>query len=163
MGRNRVEWTSERRSSHAEATRRGIEDRRSRLAVRPRDLDRLRREGLVAEPLRPLVVLAEREYEELIIQLGGPDEVPPTRRMLCEDTVSLGIATRAELGRFLRTADPAALERVATLANSRRANLIAIGLERRAAKVRDFATYFIEDQDTDTTDQSGRQSPDGDS
>ncbi len=94
---------------------------RERLAarIRPRDLVRLRDSGSVAESLRPILDLAENEMAEIIASLGG-DAIPPTKRALIEDAVSVGVALRGELGRYLQSRDPDAASRVGTLAAARR-------------------------------------------
>ncbi len=104
---------------------------RKRLAARilPRDLVRLRDSGTVAESLRPVLDLAENEMAEIIESLGGADAVPPTMRALIEDAVSVGVALRGELGRYLQSGDPDAASRVGTLAAARRQSLALIGLE----------------------------------
>ncbi len=104
---------------------------RKRLAarIRPRDLARLRDSGNVAESLRPILDLAENEMAEIINSLGGVDVVPPTKRALIEDAVSVGVALRGELGRYLQSRDPDAASRIGTLAAARRQSLALIGLE----------------------------------
>ena len=120
----------------------GIDARRRRQRSRPVELDRLKREGVVAAALVPVAEHHARVMEELIDQCGGPDEVTPARRILIEDTCKLGIALDAELGRFVQTEDPAALERVATLANSRRSNLMAAGLDRYVREAETLQAYL---------------------
>jgi hypothetical protein len=119
------EW----RERVALGTKRGLALRRERLKAKPRDLTRLQREGLVAEALRPLVDLAELELREWLEALGGVDEVSPQRRAVLEDAAGLGIAFRAELSRFLASNDPAALDRLTSIAGARRTSLVAAGLE----------------------------------
>ena len=141
----------------------GIEARRERLRVRPRDFDRWRREGLIAEALRPLCKLAEQELEELVSDAGGPDEITASRRMLLEDAVVLGVMVRAETQRFLATHDPTATERLATWINSRRANLVAAGLERQAKDVTPSLDEHVQEllrskTDPESTNSDGRGS-----
>ena len=97
--------------------------------IRPRDLVGLRDSGTVAESLRPILDLAENEMAEIIDSLGGADAIPPTKRALIEDAVSVGVALRGELGRYLQSGDPDAASRVGTLAGARRQSLALIGLE----------------------------------
>ena len=66
---------------------------------------------------------------EIIESLGGPAAIPPTKRALIEDAVSVGIALRGELARYLQSRDPNAASRVGTLAAARRQSFALIGLE----------------------------------
>ena len=50
-----------------------------------------RNSGSVAESLRPVLDLAENEMAEIIDSLGGADALPPTKRALIEDAVSVGV------------------------------------------------------------------------
>ena len=133
------------RLSHAEWEERraaGVKAREDRIRVRPRDLDRLKREGIISEGLKPLTELARQEQEEIVAQLGGPDEVTPARMRLIEDAMLLGVAFRAEFARFVKTGDPAALDRVSTLANTRRSNLLAVGLNAPPREAIDIQGYM---------------------
>jgi len=112
-----------------------------RSEVRPRDLDRLRRLGVVSEALKPLLEVSEVELEDWIVALGGIDEISPQRRAILDDAAGLGVALRAELGRFLRTGDPAPLSLVTTLANARRAALVSVGLDPVRADPLDVEDY----------------------
>ena len=121
--------------------RRYYQRRREAALVRPRDLDHLRASGTVAPPLWPLLEIAEQEAEELLAALGGPDRLTPQRRLIVEDLVAVGIALRAELARYMQAQDGDAAARVGTLANSRRASLAALGLERLETEI-DLTTYL---------------------
>ena len=116
-----------RRISHG--LRRYNERKRLAARIRPRDLVRLRDSGSVAKSLRPILDLAENEMGEIIESLGGADAIPPTKRALIEDAVSVGIALRGELARYLQSRDPDAASRVGTLAAARRQSFALIGLE----------------------------------
>lgn len=150
-----VKGSAEWRRRVSEGARRGLERRRARQRARPRDLDRLRREGLVAGSLRPLVDVAEAELREWCEALGGVAEVTPMRRAVLEDAAGLGIALRAELQRFLGSHDPAALERVSTLANSRRAALVAAGLDAAEPEAMDIRDYLAQRQRERETEPAG--------
>ncbi len=127
-----------------EKRHRGVKERRKRLTAQPRDLRRLRKEGLVADALRPLVALAEEESADLVDMLGGIEEVSPAKRLLIEDIAYLGIAFRAEMGRYLATKAPHALKQAATLANTRRSHLLAVGLDRTEKPVVDAEAYLAD-------------------
>lgn len=134
-----LEW----RRRVSEGTRRGQARVREFKRVKPRDLDRLRTEGEVSAPLRPLLAIAEDEARELFNQLGGPDNVSPAKRMLIEDTVAVGVALRGQVAIYLRTGDAEAASRVGTLASTRRSSLAAIGLEHAKQEI-DLGTYLAQ-------------------
>ncbi len=66
---------------------------------------------------------------EIIESFGGADPIPPTKRALIEDAVSVGIALRGELARYLQSRDPDAASRVGTLTAARRQSFALIGVE----------------------------------
>ena len=121
-----AEW----RQRVSRGAKRGIRRRKERLRTRPRDLERLRAEGLVTESLRPLAAIAEDECFDLIHALGGVDQITPQRRAIVEDVARVGLVLRAELARYVESRDPDCGARVGSLANSRRSSLVALGLER---------------------------------
>ena len=104
--------------------------RRERARVAPKDLERLRRSGTVAESLLPLLEIAADEACTLIGALGGPDVATPQQRALVEDFAALGLLLRSELARYAQAPDPELVGRVATCANARRATLSLLGLAR---------------------------------
>lgn len=110
-------------------TKRGHE--RSRTATIAA-LDFLRRKRVALPELRPLVALAPAELGGWIEGLGGDGSISPMRRSLLEDAAILGTLMRAEVAKYLATREPEHATRAATLANSRRANLIAAGLDAPA-------------------------------
>ena len=79
---------------------------------------------------------------EIIASLGGADAIPPTKRALIEDAVSVGVALRGELGRYLQSGDPDAASRVGTLAAVRRQSLALIGLELHEDEVPALDAYI---------------------
>ena len=109
--------------------------RRERAKVRPRDLDRLARSGVVAPALQPIVRVAADEAAELFAALGGIDHVSEQKRILVEDLVAVGIALRGQLQLYLQGADGEVAGRIGTLAGARRASLVALGLERHVREV----------------------------
>ena len=133
------EW----RERVSRGVKRGQHRRRERLRARPRDLDRLRSEGLVTESLRPLVAVAEEEAVEIFEALGGADRVTPQKRIIIEDLCAVGIALRGTLALFLQSNDPELASRIATLAGARRASLVALGLERLEKEI-DLKTYLVQ-------------------
>ncbi len=136
--------TPEWRARVSKGTKRAAAAKREAARVRPRDLARLRKSGTVAKSLRPLVAIAETEAAELMAALGGSEEVSEMRRLIVEDLVAVGMVLRAELARFLQTGEPDAGARVSTLANTRRASLAALGLDRVATPVPDLRAYLAE-------------------
>ena len=133
------EW----RERVSRGVKRGQQRRRERLRARPRDLDRLRSEGLVSPALRPIVSIAEVEAAEIFEGLGGTDRVTPQKRIIIEDLCGVGIALRATLALFLQSNDPELASRIATLAGARRASLVALGLERLEKEI-DLKTYLAQ-------------------
>lgn len=140
------------RGPHSERTRARIShglrryyDRKRREAeVKPQDLTRLRASGTVPVRLVGFLEGAEVEAERLLEALGGPDRASPQRRALVEDVARLGLVLRAELARYVQAGDSDAAARVGTLANARRASLVALGLDRAAKPVPDLRTYLAE-------------------
>ena len=110
--------------------KRGLDRRRESKRARPRDLDRLTAQGLVAESLRPIVAVAVQEAVEITQALGGADRVTPQQRILIEDLCSTGIALRGTLALYLQKPDPELGSRISTMVGARRANLALLGLER---------------------------------
>jgi hypothetical protein len=96
----------------------------------------------VRDELLPLLGTAEVEGVELLDALGGPDRVSPQRRALIEDTARLGLVLRASLVRFIQAGDGDAASRVNAAASARRANLVALGLDRVAREVPTLDRYL---------------------
>lgn len=128
----------------SEGVRRSRDRRRQAARVRPQDLARLRESGTVPERISGFLESAEVEAEALLEALGGPDAVSPQRRALVEDAARVGLVLRAELARYVQTADPDAASRVGSLASARRASLVALGLDRAERTVPDLRTYLAE-------------------
>ena len=126
-----------------EGTRRGKERRRERLCSRPRDLERLRRDGFVAESLRPIVEIAEEEAGEIMRALGGVDSVTAQKRILIEDLCAVGIALRGTLALYLQEPDPELGSRLSTMASTRRSSLALLGLERFEREI-DLSSYLAQ-------------------
>jgi len=117
--------------------------RKRQLAeVKPRDLARLERTGVVARALRPLIAIATEEAEGLTIALGGPDRVTPQQRILIEDLCATGIALRACTALFLKEPDPDIASKIGTLTGARRSSLALLGLERHELDVPSLSEYL---------------------
>lgn len=116
------EW----RARVAAGVRRAAERRRTATASALRTM---RRSGEIAPALAPFADLAADELAEWIAACGGAQRISPMRRALLEDAALLGVPMRAEIARFLARRDTESATRAATLANSRRAGLIAAGLD----------------------------------
>jgi hypothetical protein len=124
--------------------RRYHERRRQLAEVKPRDLARLERTGVVARSLRPLIGIAAEEAEGLTIALGGPDRITPQQRILVEDLCAVGITLRACMALFLKEPDPDIASKIGTLAGARRSSLALLGLSRCENEVPDLSTYLRE-------------------
>ncbi len=96
------------------------------------------------------------ELSELVDSFGGMDAMTPTMRAVVEDAVSVGVALRGELGRYLQTGDPDAASRVATLANTRRNSFSLLGLDPRKAEPRSIASIAAEFSTEDATEDGGQ-------
>jgi len=118
--------------------------RRELARVMPSDLARLRETGTLRPELLPLLGTAEVEAVELLDALGGPDRVSPQRRALIEDTARLGLVMRASLVRFMQSGDGDSGGRVNAAAAARRANLVALGLDRVMKDVPDLDAFLRE-------------------
>jgi hypothetical protein len=128
-----------------ERIRRRREEQTERAKVRPRDLDQLRRSGTVSDALRPLLDAADTENAELLDAIGG-DAASPQRRAILADVVRVGLILRGELARYLQSGEADAASRVGTLASTRRASLIAIGLDRVESGDVSLAEYIAQRQ-----------------
>lgn len=120
------EW----RERVSRGAKRGLHRRRESKRARPRDLERLRRSGTVAEGLRPIAAIAEAEALEITEALGGTVHVTPQQRILIEDLCAVGIALRGTLALYLQEPDPELGSRLSTMASTRRASLALLGLSR---------------------------------
>jgi hypothetical protein len=85
--------------------------------------------------------MAADEVMEIVESLGGADQVSPQRLRLIEDTAIAGLVLGRELAEYVRTRDPEAASRIATLVNSRRASFDKIGLDRFRADPTDVTAY----------------------
>ena len=132
--RGSAEWKARISRSKREKYIRDRERELELAEIRPRHIKALA-DGVVSKSLAWLLPLAEQEGIELLTALGGPAEVSPQRRAIVEDAVSLGMVLRAELGRYLQSRDVEAAARVSSLANARRAALVAVGLDRIAKQI----------------------------
>jgi hypothetical protein len=135
--RGSEEW----RRRVSDGARRAASRRRSSARIRPRDLDRLRRDAQVAAAVRPLLRVAEDETIAVIEDLGGEDCVSAQQRALVDDLAWLGLVLRTMMWIFVTRPDPDLASRIATLASARRANLVALGLERHRREV-DLSAYL---------------------
>ena len=116
--------------------------KRQQAKVKPRDLARLERTGVVTPALRPLIKIATEEAVDLSDALGGQDKITPQQRILIEDLCATGIALRAMQSLFLQgCGDPDLASKIGTLAGARRASLTTLGLERISKKL-DLSAYL---------------------
>jgi hypothetical protein len=96
-------------------------------------IDFLRRRGVVKPELLPFASLAEQELADWMRSAGGAERLSAMRRSLFEDAAFLGLLMRAEGAKYLSATDyeqaSGAATRAATLSNSRRASLVAAGID----------------------------------
>ena len=152
MSHNAIDWTPERRRTHAEATlegkRRAAEERRTR----PCHVDRWRREGSVSAGLEPIVEDRARQVAEMVSDLGGPNEVSAMERGILDGWYQAMVAADAQFARFVRDENHDALERLSTFINSARASLLALGLHRRAKNVTPSLSSYLDGKTRDATE-----------
>ena len=148
--------TPQSRARLSDRGKRAWQRRREQAAVRPAELERFRRAGIVAPALLPLVALADAECVALLRSLGG-DRVSEQRKVLIQDACRLGVVMRGELQRYLATQDSEAATRVASLVSARRASLVAAGLDEHRVE-HDLASYLAQraaERDTTTQEETG--------
>lgn len=135
-----AEW----RRRVGEGVRRAAQARARRARQELRELAVLARSGTTPGGVAPYLEAAGREAAELLDALGGVDRVSPQRRVLIEDTARLGLVLRSLLVSFVQGGgvDGETGSRIATLANARRANLSALGLDRHVEDVPDLTSYL---------------------
>lgn len=144
------EW----RANVARGLRRRYEVLRRAARITPSDLVALARVGSpVRAELRPLVDAAASELEELVAALGGQDHVSPQRLLLAQDVVRLGLLVRALMQRFAQSGDADLASRLGTLLSTRRAGIVALGLERHAREV--SLKDYVAQRERETRDGAG--------
>jgi hypothetical protein len=118
--------------------------KRERARLEPRDLARIAATGTVPPGAAGFLASARDEAADLIVAAGGPDRISPQRRALIEDTARLGLALRALLAGFIQggATDGELASRLSSLAGARRANLIAVGLDRFATDAPGLDEYL---------------------
>ncbi len=145
---------AKQRISHG--MRRAARRRKQAMRIGPRDPRTARLAGQVVEGLRGAVYQGELELSDLLETFGGMDALTPTTRAVIEDAVSVGVALRGELGRYLQTGDPDAASRLATLANTRRNSFALLGLDPQKAEPRSIASIAAEFSTEAATEDRGR-------
>ncbi len=127
--------TEERRRRISEGTLVGLEKRKRRSRVRPRDYDLLRRDGEVSEAIKPLLPIAEAEALDLAESMGGLDGLSAQEGLIIKDTARLGLLVTAMFSLFATSPSPDIATRLGTLLGQRRNHLVSLGLGRRAKPV----------------------------
>ena len=158
--RAKIRASLRRTSAYKRERKREREEREAEAArVYPRDLAHLEASGSISTALLPLFECAADENAELRDAIGG-DEASPQRKAILGDVIRVGMVLRAELARYLQAGDTDAGARVGSLANSRRASLAVLGLDRHAHEVTDLRTY-LESKAEAAEDGAGRAGTDG--
>jgi len=118
----------------ARGTKRGLERRKRIARIAPGEILELQRSGTLSASLRPFAAQAIEESLGFLQALGGDDEGISEQRMaLVQDAARAGLVLRALMAKTLQGDDPDGdtISKICSLINARRANLVAIGLERR--------------------------------
>jgi hypothetical protein len=120
--------------SIARGTRWALEKRRRIARIAPGEILKLQRSGTLSASLRPFAAQAIEESLGFLQALGGDEEGVSEQRMaLVQDAARAGLVMRALMAKVLQSDEPDgdAISKICSLINARRANLVAIGLERR--------------------------------
>jgi hypothetical protein len=130
-------WATDEVNARRSATARANLDRaRLRRRVGVEALRRLplalRRGDVREEWMRPFVAGMGDEVLALLQSRGGPEHASEAEVALVGDLAIVGAIMAAEAVRYWRTGDRESAARVASLANARRAGLLALGLKREA-------------------------------
>ena len=136
-----AEW----RENIARGVRRRAEVKRLLARIVPSEITALEHSGSIAPSLRPYAVQAASEADGLVTALGGQDQVSEQRMVLVQDTARLGLLARALTARVLQggAKNMDEIGKLTSVLNARRANLVALGLERLQREV-DLASYIAE-------------------
>ena len=103
----------------------------------------LRRADVREAWMAPFAAGMAEEVADLLAARGGAEHASEPEIALIGDLAIAGAIMRAEAVRYFRTADRESAARVASLANARRAGLLALGLKREAKAVT-LAEYLEE-------------------
>jgi hypothetical protein len=101
------------------------------------------RKGTYPAWARPHLVDWEARTAAIVQDQGGLDLVPETKRTGLTLGLGLYVGFCGELERYLRTRDPEAAGRLATLSNALLKVLGALGWERRERPVEDLASWLL--------------------
>ncbi len=99
------------REKISEGTRRGIAEARRGRRVRPADFMRLRKDGEVAESIRPLLEQAQAEALEVAESLGGVDCLSAQETACVQDFARLGVLVKSLFAVYVRGPDKATAPR----------------------------------------------------
>ena len=133
------EWTPERRARHRKVTLAG---QRRKRHVTPKALVAFTKRGVVSEELVSVVALRRQQYSRMADDLGGRDQITSLQIAVLDGWLAAQVVADVTLSRILADPHPDRLpERLATLLNTARSNLLALGLERR---VREIETPSLE-------------------
>ena len=106
-------------------------------------VERWRRTGAIAEPLRPIVRSRSELLEAMLEDLGGAGQVSAMRRAVLEGQwLYAQVLADVLFRRVVCEEEWGSLERIATLLNTARAALVAVGLDRVASDPEDLGAYI---------------------
>ena len=134
--------SAEHRRRISAGLRRAHERRRAVGDPRPAHVDRWIERGEVPAELAALLDVRASQVEAMVQDLGGPEEVSAMERALLDGWLKAAVAADVEFSRLARGETEGATERLATFLNSARANLMALGIRRRARPVMEVGEYL---------------------
>jgi hypothetical protein len=129
--------------SIARGTRWALEKRRRIARIAPGEILELQRSGTLSTSLRPYAAQAIEESLGFLQALGGDEEnVSEQRIALVQDAARAGLVMRALMAKVLQGDDPDGdtISKICSFINARRANLVAIGLDRVSQEM-DVSAY----------------------
>ena len=131
-------------------TRWGIEKRRRIARIAPGEIVELQRNGTLSASLKPYAAQAVEESLGFIQALGGEDGgVSEQRLALVQDAARAGLVLRALMAQVLQRdeIDGDSVSKIASLINTRRSLLQAVGLDRIERDVPDLGSYLANRED----------------
>ncbi len=135
--------TTESRARISRGVTRWHARRREAARVRPTHVDRWMRDGAVHPALRPIVAARASQVEQMVQDLGGPDEVTAMQRGVLEGWIQAQVAADVEFSRLIQDPKAEIPERLLTGINSARSALVALGLTRRARDLTPSVTEYL--------------------
>lgn len=134
--------SEEHRRRISEGVKRAWARRKALTTPRPAQVTRWQETGEVAPELAAMVEVRARQAEAMVQDLGGAEELSALERAILDGWLQAQVAADVEFGRLARGETEGAPERLLTALNTARANLMALGLRRRAKPVMGVQEYL---------------------